>query len=55
MGLQRYDTQDAKGVWTPRYWRPVNAPLHDDQGRLILLLHRVEEAPAPAPARSPPN
>ncbi len=47
MALQRYDTHDAEGVWTARYWRPVNTPLHDDQGRLIYLLHVVEEAEAP--------
>jgi PAS domain-containing protein len=47
MGLQRYDTQDAAGAWAARYWRPVNTPLHDDKGRLVLLLHVVEEAAAP--------
>ncbi|MBS0410534.1 MAG: PAS domain-containing protein [Proteobacteria bacterium] len=44
MALQRYDTQDASGVWNARYWRPVNTPLNDDDGALILLLHVVEEA-----------
>jgi PAS domain-containing protein len=46
MNLQRYDTHDDNDVWTARYWRPVNSPLHDDQGRLVFLLHVVEEATA---------
>lgn len=50
MGLQRYDTRDAEGAWSERYWRPVTTPLHDDRGRLIVLLHVVEEAAAPPAA-----
>lgn len=46
MALQRYDTKDASGVWSARYWRPLNTPLLDEDGRLVLLLHAVEEATA---------
>ena len=42
MGLQRYDTQDAEGVWTARYWRPVNTPLHDDKRAIDPLAARCE-------------
>jgi serine phosphatase RsbU (regulator of sigma subunit) len=45
MALQRYDVQyvDRPGVWDERYWSPVNAPVLGEDGRVVLLLHRVEE------------
>ena len=46
MSLQRYDTHDAAGVWTPRYWRPANSARFDAEGRVVLLLHVVEEVTA---------
>lgn len=46
MALQRYDTHDAAGVWSARYWRPVNSAKLDSQGRVVLLLHVVEEVTA---------
>jgi PAS domain-containing protein len=48
MALQRYDTRDAEGNWSaPRFWRPVNTPVHDSRGRTVFLLHLVEAAEAP--------
>ncbi|MEU8844377.1 SpoIIE family protein phosphatase [Streptomyces roseus] len=45
MALQRYDVESAErpGEWEERYWSPVNAPVFDDDGRVVLLVHRVEE------------
>ncbi|NUU24639.1 MAG: SpoIIE family protein phosphatase [Streptomycetaceae bacterium] len=45
MALQRYDVQSLErpGEWEERYWSPINAPVLDDDGRVALLLHRVEE------------
>ncbi|WP_030147394.1 MULTISPECIES: PP2C family protein-serine/threonine phosphatase [unclassified Streptomyces] len=45
MALQRYDVEDAErpGHWEERYWSPVNAPLVGPGGRVVLILHRVEE------------
>ncbi|MFD9465666.1 PP2C family protein-serine/threonine phosphatase [Streptomyces sp. NPDC060027] len=45
MVLQRYDVEslDRPGVWQERYWSPVNAPVLDADGNVILLVHRVEE------------
>lgn len=45
MALQRYDVEDPDrpGVWEERYWSPVNAPVFGPDGRVALLLHRVEE------------
>ncbi|WP_167162165.1 SpoIIE family protein phosphatase [Streptomyces sp. MBT27] len=45
MALQRYDVEDPArpGVWEERYWSPVNTPVFDRNGKVVLLLHRVEE------------
>ncbi|MFF3980497.1 PP2C family protein-serine/threonine phosphatase [Streptomyces sp. NPDC001828] len=45
MALQRYDVEDPTrpGVWVERYWSPVNTPVFDAEGKVVLLLHRVEE------------
>ncbi|PJN01791.1 protein phosphatase [Streptomyces sp. CB01201] len=45
MALQRYDVEDPArpGVWEERYWSPVNTPVFDRDGNVVLLLHRVEE------------
>lgn len=45
MALQRYDVQSTErpGEWEERYWSPINAPVLDADGRVILLVHRVEE------------
>lgn len=45
MALQRYDVEspDRPGEWDERYWSPVNAPVCDGDGSVVLLVHRVEE------------
>ncbi|MEW2301061.1 SpoIIE family protein phosphatase [Streptomyces sp. NPDC006655] len=45
MALQRYDVQvpGRPGYWEERYWSPVNVPLVDPDGKVVLLVHRVEE------------
>ncbi|GHA18801.1 PP2C family protein-serine/threonine phosphatase [Streptomyces purpurascens] len=45
MALQRYDVEDPErpGEWHERYWSPVNAPLVGPDGKVVLILHRVEE------------
>lgn len=45
MALQRYDVEAAgrPGVFEERYWSPVNAPVLDADGRVRLIVHRVEE------------
>lgn len=42
MPVQRYDV-DTGGGFERRWWSPVNAPVLDEQGRVILILHRVED------------
>ncbi|MEU2270164.1 SpoIIE family protein phosphatase [Streptomyces olindensis] len=45
MALQRYDVEDPErpGEWEERYWSPVNAPLLGPDGKVALIVHRVEE------------
>src|SRR3954466_15748117 len=45
MALQRYDLEDPDrpGAWETRYWSPVNAPVSGPGGKVVLLVHRVEE------------
>ncbi|MFG2495836.1 PP2C family protein-serine/threonine phosphatase [Streptomyces caniferus] len=45
MALQRYDVEarGRPGVFEERYWSPVNAPVLDAEGRVRLIVHRVEE------------
>ena len=43
MGLQRYDVIDpATGVFVDRSWLPINSPICDADGRVVAILHHVE-------------
>ncbi|MCH5672118.1 ATP-binding protein [Streptomyces gilvus] len=44
MALQRYDIPTGEeGVFAERYWSPVNTPVLDDDGRVVHIIHRVED------------
>ncbi|WP_432541893.1 SpoIIE family protein phosphatase [Kineococcus sp. SYSU DK002] len=43
MPLQKYDIADADGLFRPRWWSAVNAPVIDDAGQVVLVLHRTED------------
>ncbi len=43
MAVQRYDIQDAGGRFTERWWSPVNTPILGEDGKVALVIHRVEE------------
>ncbi|MFE7170275.1 PP2C family protein-serine/threonine phosphatase [Streptomyces sp. NPDC057616] len=45
MALVRYDIEDPErpGLWEEHYWSPVNAPVLAPDGRVTLIVHRVEE------------
>ncbi|MFJ9118497.1 PP2C family protein-serine/threonine phosphatase [Streptomyces sp. NPDC102394] len=57
MALQRYDVEDPErpGQWQERYWSPVNAPVLDGDGKVVLLVHRVEEVTELIKARGGPS
>jgi len=45
MAVQRYDVENPErsGKWEERYWSPVNTPVLGPDGRVVLIVHRVEE------------
>jgi signal transduction histidine kinase len=46
MAVQKYDIRRPEqegGGFEVRYWSPVNTPIFDVTGRLIYLIHRVED------------
>jgi hypothetical protein len=43
MAVQRYDVRDPDGRFVERFWQPENTPLFDEDGRLVALLHHVED------------
>jgi PAS domain-containing protein len=62
MRIQRYDVRDPTGRFVERYWQPLNTPIHDDDGRLMYILHHVEDVtaevlgrPADGAAQPPPS
>ncbi|MEU9803878.1 SpoIIE family protein phosphatase [Streptomyces sp. NPDC051000] len=57
MALQRYDVQSSQrpGEWEERYWSPINAPVLGPDGRVVLIVHRVEEVTELIVARGAPD
>ncbi len=46
MAVQKYDIRrpDSEGGgFEERFWSPVNTPVHDAEGRLAYIIHRVED------------
>ncbi|MFC0431938.1 hybrid sensor histidine kinase/response regulator [Kutzneria buriramensis] len=43
MALQRYDIREPDGRFVVRYWSPINSPILDDAGRVVLIVHRVQD------------
>ncbi|MCW7945080.1 protein phosphatase [Streptomyces hygroscopicus] len=45
MPVQRYDVESPEqpGQWETRYWSPVNAPVLGPDGKVILIVHRIED------------
>lgn len=57
MALLRYDIEDPErpGRWEEHHWSPVNAPVLDAEGRVVLIVHRVEEITELMRARGGPG
>ena len=52
MPEQRYDMRDGDGRFVARCWRMQNSPIFSKGGRLLYLLHQVEDVTSlAAPAR----
>jgi len=45
MAPQKYDIprRDAAGTFEERWWSPVNSPVHGPDGRVVGIIHRVED------------
>ncbi|WP_432493861.1 SpoIIE family protein phosphatase [Kineococcus gypseus] len=43
MALQKYDIPVPGGGFEERFWSPRNVPLLDDDGEVVLLLHRSDD------------
>lgn len=41
--LQRYDTRNADGVYTQRYWSIHNIPVLSEAGELLYIIHHSED------------
>ncbi|WP_197429756.1 ANTAR domain-containing protein [Auraticoccus cholistanensis] len=53
MPVQKYDLVDpATETFTERWWSPVNVPVLDEDGEVVLLMHRVTEVTEWMRARS---
>ncbi|MFI6439262.1 PP2C family protein-serine/threonine phosphatase [Streptomyces sp. NPDC050759] len=57
MAVLRYDIEDAQrpGHWQQHFWSPVNAPVLGTDGKVKLLVHRVEEVTELIRARGGPG
>ena len=57
MAVLRYDIEDPHrpGVWHEHFWSPVNAPVLGADGKVTLLVHRVEEVTELIRARGGPG
>ena len=43
MAVQKYDIRKPDGEFEERFWSPINHPVLDDAGRVIWIIHRVED------------
>ncbi|GLP64671.1 hypothetical protein TUSST3_12900 [Streptomyces sp. TUS-ST3] len=57
MAVLRYDIEDPQrpGHWQQHFWSPVNAPVLGPEGKVTLLVHRVEEVTELIRARGGPG
>src|SRR5688572_11320734 len=44
MAVQKYDIRTPTGEFEERYWSPLNKPVLDEEGNLLYIVHRVEDA-----------
>ncbi len=43
MAIQKYDIRRPDGVFEERHWSPINSPVLGPDGRIVYLIHRVED------------
>src|SRR5579883_2878739 len=43
MAVQKYDIRRPDGTFEERYWSPINAPVLGDDGRVLYIIHHVQD------------
>jgi len=43
MAVQKYDIRAPDGTFTAKFWSPKNLPVLSPQGKVLYILHRVED------------
>ena len=43
MAIQKYDVRRPDGVFEEHYWSPINSPVLGSDGKVMYVIHRVEE------------
>ncbi|PSO17287.1 hypothetical protein C7G42_21200 [Bradyrhizobium sp. MOS003] len=43
MAVQKYDVRRPDGAFEERFWSPLNAPVIGPDGRMLYIMHRVED------------
>jgi PAS domain S-box-containing protein len=43
MAIQKYDVRRPDGTFEERHWSPINSPVLGPDGRIVYLIHRVED------------
>lgn len=43
MAVQKYDIPMPDGTYEERFWSPLNVPILDEHGEVVLLLHRSDD------------
>ena len=43
MAVQRYPIRTGEREWEERYWKPVNTPVRGRDGRIMAIIHCVED------------
>lgn len=46
MSIQKYDVRNPTGMFIRRFWKLINTPIFDDDGKLLFILHGVEDVTA---------
>ncbi len=43
MPVQKYDIRRPDGSFEERYWNPLNKPVLDEEGKVMMIIHKVED------------
>ena len=55
MAIQKYDIRRPDGTFEERHWSPINSPVLGPDGRIVYVIHRVEDVTEFVRQRSQPK